>query len=207
MRRNLKVFIYSDNPSPSLKTEIIVDYLGKLGFSAVNRGKLVDFLSLPEDGLSHLAELLVGTKVNDISAPLDVTGSPGPVETLSEMQRLKGGESYPENIAFCPRHGVKLEHTGGGQEMLKDSTTGMEFVLVEGGCFTMGTRDDDEDSQDREKPSHKVCVDSFYIGRFEVTQDQWKSVMESNPSNFIGGQRPVEQVSWRDAQEFISRLK
>lgn len=98
MSRNLKVFIYSDNPSPSLKTEIIVDYLERFGFSVVNRGKLVDFLSLPEDGLSHLAELLVGTRVNDISVPLDVTGSPGPVEKLSEIQRLKGGESYPREL-------------------------------------------------------------------------------------------------------------
>jgi formylglycine-generating enzyme len=90
--------------------------------------------------------------------------------------------------------------------MLKDSVTGMEFVFVKGGCYQMGDtfgygRGDD-------KPVHEVCVDDFYMGKYEVTQGEWKEIMENNPSGFrnCGDRCPVESVSWNDAQGFISRL-
>lgn len=87
---------------------------------------------------------------------------------------------------------------------IKDSFTGMEFVFVPGGCFTSGANDGNSD----EKPTHEVCLSTFYIGKFEVTQKEWQRVMGSNPSQFssCGDSCPVEQVSWSDAQEFIFRL-
>jgi formylglycine-generating enzyme required for sulfatase activity len=59
-----------------------------------------------------------------------------------------------------------------------------------------------------EKPAHRVTVGDFYIGKYEVTQRQWKQVMgvENNPSHFKGDELPVENVSWIDIQEFIQRL-
>lgn len=58
-----------------------------------------------------------------------------------------------------------------------------------------------------EQPVHRVSIARpFYMGRHEVTQAQWQSVMGNNPSNFRGENLPVEQVSWNDAQEFIRRL-
>lgn len=81
----------------------------------------------------------------------------------------------------------------------------MEFLLVPAGCFQMGDRLGN--GNDDERPVHEVCVARFYIGKFEVTQDQYQAIMAGNPSRFIGGKLfPVEQVSWNDAQEFISRL-
>ncbi len=50
------------------------------------------------------------------------------------------------------------------------------------------------------------AVKGFYIGKYEVTQAQWQAIMGSNPSNFKGGNNPVEKVSWNDVQEFIKRL-
>jgi sulfatase modifying factor 1 len=89
---------------------------------------------------------------------------------------------------------------------VKDSVTGMEFLFVRGGCFQMG--DTFEDGRADEKPPHEVCVDDFYMGKYEVTQAQWKEVMGGNPSGFktCGDHCPVEGVSWNDAQDFISRL-
>ncbi len=60
--------------------------------------------------------------------------------------------------------------------------------------------------QNNETPAHKVCLDSFWIGKTEVTQAQWKQIMRSNPSIFKEDFRPVEQVSWNDAQKFLQKL-
>jgi len=57
-----------------------------------------------------------------------------------------------------------------------------------------------------EKPVHSVTVSDFYIGKYEVTQKQWVEIMGSNPSYFKGDNRPVENVSWNDVQEFIRKL-
>jgi formylglycine-generating enzyme required for sulfatase activity len=82
----------------------------------------------------------------------------------------------------------------------------MEFVFIKGGCFEMGNTFGD--GSGNEKPVHGVCLDDFYLGKYEVTQGQWQSVMENNPSYFrdCGSNCPVEWVSWDDVQGFISRL-
>lgn len=64
----------------------------------------------------------------------------------------------------------------------------------------------DEEAYDEEKPIHEVTLSSFYIGKFPVTQALWKAVMNDNPSSFKGDTRPVEAVSWRDAQAFVEKL-
>jgi formylglycine-generating enzyme required for sulfatase activity len=84
---------------------------------------------------------------------------------------------------------------------------GIDMVFVEGGTFTMGcTPEQGNDCFDWEKPTHRVTVSDFYIGRYEVTQAQWTAVMGNNPSHFKGDNRPVEQVGWNDVQEFVNRL-
>jgi formylglycine-generating enzyme required for sulfatase activity len=63
-----------------------------------------------------------------------------------------------------------------------------------------------KDAYDWEKPAHKVTITTpFYIGKYEVTQEQYQQVMGANPSNFKGKSNPVETVSWDDAQEFIKK--
>lgn len=88
----------------------------------------------------------------------------------------------------------------------KDPKTGMEFVFVKGGCYDMG--DTFGDGRSDEKPVHQVCVNDFYIGKYEVTQAQWRNVRGNNPSRFsnCGETCPVESVSWGDVQEFIRIL-
>ena len=79
-----------------------------------------------------------------------------------------------------------------------DSLLG-EFVLVEAGTFSMGS-DDRERGRESDEGKHQVTIGtSFYIGRYEVTQAEYETIMGSNPSQFIGADRPVENVSWYDA--------
>ncbi len=84
----------------------------------------------------------------------------------------------------------------------------LEMVYVEGGTFDMGaTSEQGSDAYDNEYPVHSVTLSDYYIGRCEVTQELWEAVMGSNPSHYtFGAQRPVEEVSWNDCQEFVSRL-
>jgi formylglycine-generating enzyme required for sulfatase activity len=87
---------------------------------------------------------------------------------------------------------------------------GISFIKIEPGCFQMGTDQvvkAIDASSESEMPSHKVCISQpFYLGETEVTQRQWDSLMDKNPSKFKGQYRPVERVNWKDVQEFIKRL-
>lgn len=71
----------------------------------------------------------------------------------------------------------------------------------------MGCSSNDSECDDDEKPAHRVQITkAFEMGKYEVTQAEWESVMGSNPSNFRGADRPVEQVSWNDVQQFLQKL-
>jgi len=82
------------------------------------------------------------------------------------------------------------------------------MVRVSGGTFTMGcTSEQGGDCYDWEKPAHQVTLSPYEIGKYEVTQAEWRAVMGTNPSNFSGcGACAVEQVSWNDVQEFLGKL-
>ncbi len=84
----------------------------------------------------------------------------------------------------------------------------MDMVYVEGGAFMMGANDDDTHTGvfEDEKPAHNVVLEDFYIGKFEVTQELWKTIMDTNPSRFKGNDFPVEFLSWNDCQSFIEKL-
>ena len=88
-------------------------------------------------------------------------------------------------------------------DTMTDPATGMKLVYIPKGCFQMGSNEYDD-----EKPVHEVCVDGFWMGKYEVTQGQWQKIMGENPANFQKGDKyPVEQVSWEDVQKFITKLK
>jgi formylglycine-generating enzyme required for sulfatase activity len=79
----------------------------------------------------------------------------------------------------------------------------MKFVWIDPVTFRMGSDDKNPD----EKPAHMVTLSKgFYLQTTEVTQRQWEAVMGTNPSQFKGPDRPVETVSWEDAQEFLKKL-
>jgi len=79
----------------------------------------------------------------------------------------------------------------------------MEFGLVPAGSFIMG----DAEGGPAEKPVHKVTITKpFYLGKYEVTQEQWGAVMGKNPSRLKGPKNPVTNVNWNDAQDFLSKL-
>jgi len=81
----------------------------------------------------------------------------------------------------------------------------IKMIYIPEGKFKMGSEKGDPD----EKPVHEVSLDGFWIGKYEVLQSQWNEVIGSNPSYFknLGKNAPVENISWKDIQEFLNKLK
>ena len=91
------------------------------------------------------------------------------------------------------------------QEVWREPATGMEFVRVPAGCFDMG--DTFGDGETNELPVHKVCMSAYWIGRHEVTQAQWTSLMDYNLSVFATSpQHPVASVNQIDIETFVRKL-
>jgi formylglycine-generating enzyme required for sulfatase activity len=82
----------------------------------------------------------------------------------------------------------------------------IDFVYVPSGSFDMGSPQNEKWRTDDELQHPVTISGGFYLGKYEVTQSQWKAAMDSNPSSHQGEDLPVENVSWDDVQEFIRRL-
>ena len=92
------------------------------------------------------------------------------------------------------------------QSQSKDSV-GIDFVKIAPDELTMGCSDGDNQCSADEKPAHKVKITkAFEMGKYELTQAQWKSVMNSNPSAIKGDNHPVENVARTDAEDFLAKL-
>ena len=92
----------------------------------------------------------------------------------------------------------------------EDPVAGMDFVWIPGGCYQMGCSEPAKYCQDDEKPVHQVCLEGFWMGKYEVTQAQWVQIMSDNPSHFQAEEnadnRPVESISWNAIQKFLTKL-
>ena len=131
----------------------------------------------------------------------------------------KQAQYFTENI----KPPSPITRRGAGGEVI------LEMVYIPGGTFMMGTEDEEverlvkkfeQEYFREEKPQHEVTVPSFFMGKFQVTQEQWKAVanlpkiereLKPEPSHFKPEDNqknnlPVEQVSWYDAEEFCKRL-
>lgn len=84
-------------------------------------------------------------------------------------------------------------------------TTNDGLLLIKGGTFQMGSPDN-EMQRESDEIQHKVTLDDFYISPYEVTQEEYETVMGENPSYFDGENLPVENVSWFDAIEYCNKL-
>jgi len=97
--------------------------------------------------------------------------------------------------------------TASADQKTYTNSIGMEFVMIPAGEFDMGSPSNEKNRDSDEGPVHRVKIsNAFYMGKYEVTQKQWRDVMGNNPSSDKGDNRPVEMVSWNDVQDFIKKL-
>ena len=99
-------------------------------------------------------------------------------------------------LVSTPVFSKEKKHTPPLTPLFQTGTIGgHDMIAVKGGCYQMGS---DSGAAD-EQPVHEVCVDDFYIGRYEVTQGQWLKLKENNPSYFLiisslnGKKKPLHQ--------------
>ena len=136
----------------------------------------------------------------------------------------------PDTIASPERRIVISRQTHRGQYFIEplNETTYLDMMQIPAGKFMMGQTDVEtaelirQIGEERyqkyftdELPIHSVTVQSFFMGKYPITQAQWRSVaaypkierdLKPDPSNFKGDNRPVEKVDWDDATEFCQRL-
>ena len=155
-------------------------------------------------------------------------------EVQQDAEANEGLESFEFTVATLERQGSRRQQQRQRQEqtteweILRQQQRAyrfieplpgdilLEMVAIPAGTFLMGSPEDEpERNGDRESPQHEVTVESFFMGRYPVTQAQWRVVaampevtrkLDRDPSRFKGDNRPVEKVSWDDAVEFCARL-
>ncbi len=90
---------------------------------------------------------------------------------------------------------------------MKEDAKPLIMVKIPAGSFMMGSPASEEGHEENEAPLHKVTISKdFYLGKYEITQEQWLALMKKNPSTEEDANFPVNRVSWNDCQEFIKKL-
>lgn len=129
-----------------------------------------------------------------------LAGQTPATQTQVSMAPVPGAKPVTESVSPpSPRQG----------DTWTEPTTGMEFVWVPGGCFQMGTNNGPSD----EKPLHEVCVDGFWMGKYEVTNAQYRRYKADhfNKGRYLGislngDRQPVVYVSWSAAKTYADWL-
>ncbi|MBS0663935.1 MAG: formylglycine-generating enzyme family protein [Verrucomicrobia bacterium] len=148
--------------------------------------------------LAVCGSLLIGGWLGAGSEPI----AADPAGPKSEIVRQ--WRAGPAGQSFRDRHDDFLKKVGADADFgFVVASIKVPMVFVPPGKFTMG----DEGGEDDERPETEVAITrGFWLGRYEITQEEWRTVMNLSPSHYKGANRPVEFISWKAAQEFCQRL-
>jgi formylglycine-generating enzyme required for sulfatase activity len=171
----------------------------------------VDFRQRDPEPLGQLIWGITGIKPD--SPP--IRKKPPEEEKNKSPYQLK---TFPFQTAQINNNGTEIQRiTKNANYFGEDLGNGviLEMVDIPGGTFKMGSPENEEGYHSSQSPQHEVTVPPFFMGKYPVTQQQWRVVaalskdkidLKSDPSYFKGDNLPVECVSWNDAQEFCARL-
>ena len=144
------------------------------------------------------ATVPVHSVLDDLSAPPSLP---------SDTQRTSSVRRSPQRAASVLRDVLpKNPQPGQVASLTLPGGTKMEMIYVAAGTFVMGSQTSEEGRYDSEAQHQVTLTKDYWLGKYEVTQAQWESVMGENPSRCKGGNCPVENVSWEDCQRFIRKI-
>ena len=134
-----------------------------------------------------------------LAQPVRAESAPatGDQANVASIAPASGGPDHPAAVPAPMK--TAIIDLGGGVTM--------EFILIQPGSYDMGTNEEADPDGDASPPRKVTLTQPFYLGKFEVTQEQWEKIMGGNPSHFKGAKRPVESVSWNACQEFLAKLQ
>lgn len=139
---------------------------------------------------SKIQELLLGVDSRFISI----------IERAIQFDDAIRYQSADQMLADVHYAGIRIRRLA---EVSFTNRVGIDLVLIQPGCFQMGTKE----GRLNESPRHLVTIKQpFYLGRYQITQAQWRAVTGASPSKFRGDDLPVESVSWNDVQTFLTNL-
>lgn len=202
-------------------------------YSTMDRTKEIKIISGTEIELSEKQRNLVGSYTregNRIRAVFETLGTKESlyfIETEDGLTAEKNNEAYFTEVAR-KRIETKIEEERHAQiknmdedqlaaekffaslpkemSLVLANGVNLEMVKISAGMFTMGSPID-EAARGIHATQHEVTISTpFYMGKYEVTQEQYEAVMGANPSHFKGSKKPVENVTWNDAQDFCRKL-
>lgn len=129
---------------------------------------------------------------------------------MESVQSAMAAGNFDDAVEYYQR-AIRLLHTirklTNEKTIILPNGLKLEFVLITAGEFNMGSVSTEDGSQQDEWVVHRVKItESFYLGKYEVTQSQYKAIVGENPSFYKDDNCPVENVSWYDAQEFCRKL-
>ena len=160
---------------------------------------------------------------NTQSKKVPVSVNPDSVKPLQKLELL----SFNFEVVGVNEKGEQIKKESKQSQYFSqdlDNDITLEMVAIPGGTFLMGSPQDEKDSYYDERPQHEVNVPPFFMGKYSITQAQWRVVasrkdlkvekdLDPDPSHFKDREgsyarrdRPVEQVNWYDAVEFCARL-
>ena len=179
----------------------------------------INIQSTPTNAMVYIDGKEIGTTPgifkNILIGEREVTIKKEGYSSVTNKVTIEEGKTTPKEFSLTKKteqQPIAVTQSKENKTTTKDFTEtinglNLQMVYVEGGTFTMGaTPEQGSDAYNNEKPSHKVTLSSYYIGKYEVTQAQWRAIMGENPSYFTGDNNPVEKVSWYEAQEFCKKL-
>ena len=169
---------------------------------------------LPQKNLSYLTKVYTEpkTSVRLLISPTQMIKIP-PIPNSSLPLSL-----FQFEVVTVDRQAeIISRHRKEAQYFLEQLNTqvGLEMVAIPGGTFIMGSPESELGNHSNESPQHRVNIAPFFMGKYPITQAQWRVVagfpqvtqkLEPNPSLFKGDNLPVEKVSWYDCVEFCERL-
>ena len=187
----------------------------------------VDFRRLSPKPMERLIWGITGIKPR---SPLELTSenskTPNKEEQIKQILPVQSQTFTFETFTVNPNGKVSPPESKTARYYSEDlgNDITLEMIAIPGGTFTMGTEDEEIerlvkkfnwDGFRSERPQHQVTVPPFFMGKYPITQAQWKAIaatakididLETNPSRFKGDELPVESVKWYQATEFCKRL-
>jgi len=170
----------------------------------------------PESSAQKSSPKTTGKSSSPQSSPEPIAESPSPQaspkpspETLAPKASSNSLKTFEfETVTVNSTGQIASRSQGQARVFIENVGNGvtLDMVAIPGGSFVMGSPNTEAERSNYEGPQRTVNISPFFMGKYEVTQQQYQAVMGNNPANFKGAKRPVESVNWNDAIEFCRKL-